>query len=377
LDEKEMVPMTEQDGWIGGYIAGLPYLAGHELGDKHVVFGAFKDDGRVIVHGTLEWEARSGERERARQTAGYVAKALEAEDVKWLVVVGYGPEGPARSQLLATELERSVGATAVQIHVHDGTWRKRDGALSSRWGPANQVPNDAPDMVLHGRPRPAPSRAAAIESVGPLESALFEPMEVRHPDKAASLNATSPALRADVATGALEALAAGPTDDPVRMQVMAHLISSDLLIRDAVLAHALRGDAHDERVAALVRTFRAAPPEQRPALATTAATAAYLAAWSPPIVLGLLKHADTSSPLVPIVASALRAGINPRALRTGMVEKVDNGIREADEAWTADRSHQRRTRPGASSQGIPRRRPAGRPPRPAHRPHGVADIPGL
>ena len=83
------------------------------------------------------------------------------------------------------------------------------------------------------------------------------------------LAGSAPSFRADVALRALDQLAAPGPDDLTRMRTLAHLTAhGSPPVRDAILLAA----ANDPPKAdALVRTYQAAPAEQRPPLATAAA----------------------------------------------------------------------------------------------------------
>src|SRR5690606_35088763 len=122
------------------------------------------------------------------------------------------------------------------------------------------------------------------------------------------------------AVGTMEALASNRTDDPRRMQILAHAVTSDPAVQESVMAHAVADGVRDPEIDALVRTFRAAPPSLRPALATTAAATAFLGAWSPPLVWGLLKHADPADELGSLVTQSLEKGLKPQPLRPRLAE---------------------------------------------------------
>jgi hypothetical protein len=113
----------------------------------------------------------------------------------------------------------------------------------------------------------------------------------------------------------------------------------------------------DARAGALVRTFRAAPPDQRPQLATIAAAATFLTAGHPPIVHGLLRHADKDAELTSLVSQAIRLGIDPRPMRPVLTQATKQRLAGADATWAAQRSTARpangRTAMATTTQPLP------------------------
>ncbi|MBL0888792.1 hypothetical protein [Myceligenerans indicum] len=152
------------------------------------------------------------------------------------------------------------------------------------------------------------------------------------------LSRTSPALRADIANRALDALATSRTDNPTHAQTLAHLVSTYRLTRDAVIAHAIRDATRQDRVDALVRTFRAAPTAQQPKLAAAALVATYIAGWQPAVLVTLAKHADPNDGLKHLFANAINERVAPDHLRRVLVDALDTTMTAADDLWTAQRS---------------------------------------
>ncbi|MCF4123675.1 hypothetical protein L1785_22190, partial [Antribacter sp. KLBMP9083] len=231
--------MVEHRIGLGEYLARLPYHSGHELGDDYVVVGALSTDNRTIATAAIEWVFPFTDEGAARHCAQHLARALRGEDLGHLMVVGYGPAGPERSRLIATELRDALDATTVQVHIQDGTWRTRAG-LAGPWGVATALPRPAGP----GLPDPAATKDELRTSMAPLPSPVFGSPS---PATLAGLEKLSPALRADVARRTLDNVAAG--NDPVaQMQLLAHLATSDLVTRDIILGHALDGTDTEARV---------------------------------------------------------------------------------------------------------------------------------
>lgn len=336
---------------LAEYLAQLPYTIGHKLGDQHVVVGAYDSDMKTVVHAAIDWNDGLGrDHETAEQTTAHLARALREHPVARLVVTAYGPDGPARSRLVADALQGTFGLASLQIHVHDGHGRVRSNT-TGEWGRAVAVAGFVPQAALNGLPAPAASRTELLESVTPLPTPLFGPLD---PGLATKLLGSSPLLQTEIAQRALDTLAASRVDDLQQMAVLSYLIATTALVRDSMLVHAISGgdEQMDARTGALVRTFRAAPPEQRPQLASTAAAATFLAAWHPPLVHGLLRHADKDAELTTLVTQAIRLGIDPRPMRPAMTQATNERLAEAETAWSAQRST---AVPGNAKTSIPRR----------------------
>ena len=335
---------------LADYLAQLPYTIGHQLSDQHVVVGAYDSDMHSVVHASIDWNDGPGDDHKtAEQNTAHLARALRAHHVARLIVTAYGPDGPARSLVMADALEDAFDLRSLQIHVHDGHGRVRS-ETTGEWGHAVTVTGFVPRAALNGRPAPAASRTELLESVAPLPTPLFGPLD---PALATKLLGSSPLLQTEIAQRALDTLAASRVDDLQQMAVLSYLIATTPLARDSVLVHAISGgdELMDTRTGALVRTSRAAPPEQRPQLASTAAAATFLAAWHPPLVHGLLRHADKDAELTTLVSQAIRLGIDPRPMRPAMTQATNERLAEAETAWSAQRST---AGPGNAKASIPR-----------------------
>lgn len=318
---------------LGRYVAQLPYAIGHQLGEQHVVVDAHDSDMRPLVHLTIDWNDGPGDdHATAHHNTEYLAMALRKHHVKGLVVTAYGPHGPARAHATAEALEKAFDVRPLQIHVHDGHARVRNHT-TGHWGPATPVTGFVARAALDGQPPPASSRTELLESVTPLPTPLFGHLDAT---TARKLRGSSPLLQVDVAQRALDNLATSRVDDLGQMTLLSHLITTETLARDTVLVHAIND--HDElmnaRTSALVRTFRAAPPDQRPRLATVAAAATFLAAWHTPIVHGLLKHADKDAELTSLVHQAVRFGVDPRPMRPALTQATERLLAEAETNWS-------------------------------------------
>jgi hypothetical protein len=339
VTRKDEITMNAQPQQLARYLAKLPYTTGYELGNQHLIIGALDSDLRTIAHCAVDWnDGPDDDHETADQVTKQLAIALKSHTIAQLIVTSYGPDGPARSQILAASLEGTFELRPEQLHVQDGIGRIRH-ATTGRWGPGVRVADVTTPATALGLPAPAASRKALLESVAPLSTPLFEPLDA---DRAFHLRDRSPRLRADIALRALDTLAAGQIDDPEQMRILTHLITTDSSTRDVVLAHAVSGDEDlmDGRARALVRSFRAAPIEQQPQLASTAAAATYLAAWHAPIVQGLLQHADKADDLGQLVGRSVRLGLDPRPARPVILEAAQQSLDEAEESWSTRRTNQ-------------------------------------
>jgi hypothetical protein len=219
---------------IGHYVAQIPFTIGHHLTDEYVVVGFFGTDKRAIAHGALQWEDGID----TRDVVAYFHRTMQdAGPVAHVFVVGYGPHGDDRAELLAERIEETLEAPSTPVHVLDGTWRSVEDPAGP-WSTALPVPQASPDTVIVGMRAPAASREDLLASVMPLPEPLFGPLDRA---KAKYLTTVSPATRADLAVAALDHLAAGRIDDPAHLQSLAHLVTTDVTVRDAVLAAAMTG----------------------------------------------------------------------------------------------------------------------------------------
>ncbi|WP_423464179.1 DUF4192 family protein [Promicromonospora sp. MS192] len=329
---------TEPSPVLGRYLAQLPYVLGHQPDDDQVVTSLYGPRGVAIVHAAVHWDPDAG----PGQAAGHFAQVLKDEGpIDHVAVTGYGPDGGTWAFDLATELCEVFDARSTVLHVQDGSWRVLDN-LTETWGPRTTLPTPPPDLVLRGAPTPAASRNDLVASVAPLPEPLFTELDQA---RATYLTTLSPTTRADLARTALDHLASGRVDDVNHLQSLAHLVSQSTIVRDTVIAHAIHGRQHRQRVDALIRTFRAAPPSQRPALATTAAAVAYLTGWPPPQVEGLLRHTNPAHRLANLVSIAHHHGARPEPIRRAILKDADNRLQEADAAWTANQTRTGTTRP--------------------------------
>ncbi|MFI9488571.1 hypothetical protein ACIG47_19445 [Promicromonospora sp. NPDC052451] len=329
---------TDPHSALGRYLAKLPYVLGHQLSDDQVVAGLFDPHGTAIAHATERWDPIGGP---GRFTGRFAHALQDVGPIDHAVVVGYGPDGGAWACDLATELREVFDARSTVLHVQDGSWRVLDN-LTETWGPSTALPAQPPDIALLGTPEPAASRDDLVASVKPLPGPIFADLDHA---KATHLASLSPATCADLARSALDQLARGRVDNVPHQQSLAHLVNTSIIVRDAVLAHAIQGTQHRQRVDALVRTFRAAPSSLRPVLATTAAAAAFLTGWHPPQVEGLLRHTDPTDRLTHLVQLGHDRGANPAPARRTILESADNQLQEAEAAWTTNQTAKRTTQP--------------------------------
>jgi len=334
---------------LASYVAQLPYAIGHQLGDQHVVVGAYGAQMKPLANLTIDWNDGPGDdHATAQDNTEYLAMALRKHHVAGLIVTAYGPHGPARSHATADSLEEAFGVRPLQVHVHDGHARVRNNT-TGHWGKATPVTGFVARAALNGQPTPASSRIELLESVTPLPTPLFGRLDT---STATKLRGSSPLLQVEIAQRALDNLATNRVDDLGQMTLLAHLITTETLARDTVLVHAIsdHDDLMDARTSALVRTFRAAPPDQRPQLATVAAAATFLAAWHAPIVHGLLHHADKDAELTSLVSHAIRFGVDPRPMRPALTQATKQILVEAETTWAAQHPT---ARPSSGKPSIP------------------------
>lgn len=326
--------MGDQPLDIGDYVARLPYAVGYRLGNEDLVVGALRADHRSIVQMVISWGEHAHTAADAAEQVARMLSRIEQPDA--LTVVGYGPHGGMRAHQLAHDLQPAVQTAVLPIHVQDDTWRVLFDDQHGHWTLPQPVPDPGAELAARGILAPAASRTALEASIEPLPVPTFTPLDAA---KAAEVDVLSPQARAAVATATLDRVTTARRDDPAQMSRLAHLVTSNVITRDAVLAHTLDGRIHNDRVDALVRTFRAAPPGQRPELAVLAGAATYFACWPAPQVRGLLKHADPLATFPGLITAALDAGIDPRKTHHTVRDGAVEGLQLAQEEWTAAHGH--------------------------------------
>lgn len=329
--------MDDQQKELGQYLALLPSSVGHDLTDQDLVVAAFDRDGRTIAHAAVRWNPDSPHHNVADDLAHHLADSLERQDeIARMLVIEYGPARRGRAAWLVNALHELFPVTPGQIQVQDDTWRTQ-ALTADGWGPAHPLPHDVPAADLPELTVTARAFDQTLNPADPLTTPLFDPLD---PDPTTSPEHSSPRARTRIALQAFKRLSAGRPDDPTQMQLLAHLICSDITVQDAVIGHAVTGRQRHARTDALVRTFRAAPPTQRPAMAITAATAAFLTQWPRRPVLRLLRHAEAFKPLTALVSTAIERQIHPDDLRHVIVHAARRALEQVDASWTGQ--HDRR-----------------------------------
>lgn len=319
--------MDNSRGQIGDYLAKVPFAVGHELDDDHVVVSAIRADQRPIAHLVLDWD----DHVPAQQVAEQVTRALtHADPPARLTVVGYGPDGARRARDLADHLRRTTPTSVMPVHVQGGIWRDLDGT----WPGEHPLPDLTAELIMAGFPIPAVSRSDLEASLTPLPASTFTPLDDATADHLAAL---TPRQRAELAQETLERVAETRLDEPEQMRILAHLATTDLVTRDVILAHTLDRTIRDDRVEAVVRTFRAAPPQQRPGLAVLASAATFFACWPPAKTRALLQHADPLARLSDLVDRALAANVDPRMAHDTVRDGAVEGLRQSEQGRHAAR----------------------------------------
>lgn len=348
-----MRSMDDTQVGLGQYLALQPGWIGEEPTDLDVNVAAFDDHGRTVAHAAAFWDLATKDQDVTDAVARHVQDILPHEiEVARLLVIGYGPSGPYRSEELANTLHHRLDIQPGRVHVSGSFWRTPP-VPGGAWLPARSLPPAPPQLDLANVTVSTAALDELTEAVAPLDTPLFDPLD---PVGAMTLLLSSPVQRAAVARQAQYHLSEGPLDDPALMQVLAHLITSDVVTRDVAVGYALSSEQRQWHVDALVRTFRAAPAELRPALAAPAAAAVYFADWHRQLVHGLLDHADPLDPLTVTLSRALADGINPNPLRKPLETAADKALHRAEATWSV--RHSRRTErrhggnpPGTTHQG--------------------------
>ncbi|WP_454859714.1 hypothetical protein [Promicromonospora soli] len=322
--------MDDQQMELGEYLALLPSSVGHDLTDQDLVVAAFDRDGRTIAHAAVRWNRHFPEHDVANDLAHHLAGSMDRQDeIARMLVIEYGQAG--RGSWLVNAFNGVFQVTPGQIHVHGDTWQTQ-ALTADGWGPAHPLPSDLLAADLHELTVAAGALDQTLNPADPLTTPLFDQLA---PDTTTSLEHSSPRARTRIALQALKRLSAGRPDDPAQMQLLAYLICSDITVQDAVLGHAVTGRQRHARTNALVRTFRAAPPPQRPALATTAAAAAFLTRWPRRPVLRLLRHAEPFKSLTALVSTSIERLIDPDDMRQVIVRAGRRSLEQVEATWIA------------------------------------------
>jgi len=313
----------------GRFIATIPYSLGYEPSDDNLIAIPLAEDGTVKQIAVLKW---TDDPEIAFRLSDGLSEAHRQVGAQRYVLVGYGPEGGMRAQRLDNLLVTTHKADAsVLVHVENGIMSaKMPGERD--WSPREPLPDVAAEHALAGHVTPAASLEEMARRYEPLEKPLFATLSG---DAALALDALSPALRAEVAVRALNQLAQPQSDDIDKMATLAHLISTaEPTVRDVILVDATRSEATAEILAA---TFRAAPPQQREAIAPIAAGAMYMTGYPQQAVAKVLEQASPSGPnarLGELLKLSMQAGIPPATMRSGLpTDKVHAALEEADKTW--------------------------------------------
>lgn len=327
----ERVPLSE-------YLASLPHEVGYQLDERHVAAAAVSADGRPGPLAAVQWDTSvASDRALAEEVAATLARVARNSGYERFLIVGYGPDGAERAGLLSDALLATADLPEpLRVHVDHDTWRVQLPG-SEQWSPAQPLPDLSAAAVLEGTPLPASSREELAHRFDPLPEPLYGDVAARD---AALFADSAPSFRADVAVRSLHHLAVpGQSDDRDRMATLAHLTAAGpAAVRDAVLVAAADDPA---RTDALVRTYRAAPEQHRPALATTAAAAVYLGGGQSPAIEAILRHADREGPnaaLTRLVEAAKNQGINPHKIRRAIGSSIATQLDEADARWHQSRS---------------------------------------
>jgi len=320
--------MTERMG-MGDYIASLPYLRGYEL-DNHVV-AVGQHDGIVQVSGSINWDDVKDRPDPAEAFADVVRRRFPEVQADHVAVIGFGPHGAERAVATSAAI-RSTSNDFERVT----TWAADAGQyqqLEPARGPLRPLPSPSGVFLAEGYGPPAASQEAMMRRYRPLPEPAFEPLDTA---KASRLDATPPSARADIANRALDRLAngeRGPDTESLR-PTLAHAVSRDTAVRDAVIASAVQSTA---KSAELVETFRGAPEESRSTLAAMAAISSYASGRTGNVAAStMLESTDPNDNLGRLAGIAVGARLPGPAIRA-MLKDADKDLDEADSRWHSQR----------------------------------------
>jgi len=321
-------------------VAQIPYVVGYEMGPDHVVAQLVDPGGQLGTTLAFRWPADADQVTAAEHFASTVADIAQRDGAATMLVVAYGPHARARAEAVADATESLTALPSpVLAHVDLET----NQFVSTRhgepwWRAPRQLPDTRAEAVLAGLQAPAATREDLAARVAPLPAAAFTLPSAEAAAHAADLE---PSKRAAAAVRVVDLLATNPHGSaPLdhgrsdsAMSTLAVMMTSHRAVRDAVLVHAAEDST---RVDALVRTFRAAPPELRSGLAAAAGAALYLNGQQTALVDAVLKHVDPTSTdvrLADLVQTAAGVGLNPHHLVDTLRTAGTEGLQGADAAW--------------------------------------------
>lgn len=315
-------------------VAAIPHMIGYQPTDDNVALLVLDESNRILVNAVIAFPPDAEPEIAAEQLAEAYARMEVSHAARGAIIVAYGPEGEERALKVDHAIHEGVylAPSITRVRVHDNQWQASsdDGRMA---GP-EPIPV-APDVLRTEGVAPAARREDIAALYAPLPTPTFEELPGR---ESAILDRSRPALKAEIATRVLDTLAESPT--PKARATLAHL-TNDTLIRDVVITTAM---TNARRRQALIDTFRCAPPDMRPRLATAAAAAMYFGCEQTPRTEAVLAHAEPDANLTALVEAGLAVALDPRAGCDELTTAIRTRLHAVDRAW----AYRHSTNPGTS-----------------------------
>lgn len=311
---------------------------GYTPSNEHVVAVALNEQ-RVGLMISIGWPGQPGqESTTALELAELMSEHLDRAGATGVIVLGYGQEGPGRALLLATALETDLRvAKVLAVDNATSTVRETDGAW---WSESEPIQDTAAIAGLMDLDAPASDRESRMVQFDPRTEPDYAPASAAQRSR---IESTLPSQRAANALQQLDALAAAAPVTPSERAALAHGILSHLTSRDLVIARAVQ---QPELSQALVQLYRGAPDEYRQGLAAVAGITHYVTAGDSAGTSRILDHAGHDGPhasLAEISRTAVQLGVPPDSLRRLAANVGAEGAAQADAAFEAAKSAERRS----------------------------------
>lgn len=331
---------------IGTAIRRYEFHRGYLLHEGDVVVLGSTDEGVIGPQATIVAADLDDDDTMAQYVAA--AASMFPPEHQNLVVVGKDVDDTFHDEIAEQLNRRHLEAGIVKRYTVAGEdlW----GSGTGRRDPENQkgepfvhaqrMPDVAAEMITEGHMAPAATREEYLQRFDPAEESGFQPLAQESGRAPRWLEEVSPVERTQAARRLLRAAARerGPADaeQADRHQLLAHLVSTDLMVRDSVAIEASGDDAATER---LTQIYRASPAAQRPQMASCAAVAHMFRGRSLMAAKRMLDHAaeDRGAYQVGRVAhmAITTSHAKPEEIRQIMDSALREALEEREREWRA------------------------------------------
>lgn len=212
-----------------------------------------------------------------------------------------------------------------------------DQQYGQDWEHFDQLPDIELEMWDLGYDRPAATKKEFLARFAPESEPGFAPLREAKPEVAERLDGMCPSQQVEAARFCVDRLASTDHRKGDLEELggsVAHLVSQNKAVRDAVVAHAATSE---ERTGALVSVYRLTPEEQRPAMAAAAGAAWTCRGNSHNGAQQMFAHAQRDPEQAKLgqlmTTASLRAHLTPEQQRELMHRGSAEEIAQADARW--------------------------------------------